>query len=162
MRIREFKSEQWLPRPCAEIFAFFSAAANLDAITPPWLKFETLTPAPIAMRGGTLIDYKLRIRGIPIRWRTEITAWDPPRRFVDEQIRGPSRVWIHEHTFEERDGGTLMRDRVRYAVPFDWLVHGILVRPDVERIFAYRTEMLRERFSVPADDAPHTAAPERL
>lgn len=147
MRLRKFESEQWFARPRAEVFDFFSSAANLDSITPPWLQFQTLTPAPITMRKGTLIDYKLRIRGVPIRWRTEIKAWEPPTRFVDEQVRGPYRLWIHEHTFEERDGGTLMRDRIRYAVPFDFLVHDLLVRRDVERIFAYRTEILRDRFA---------------
>lgn len=146
MRLRKFESEQWLPRRRAELFDFFSSAANLEAITPPWLQFQTLTAPPIVMQKGTLIDYKLGIHGVPIRWRTEIKAWEPPVRFVDEQIRGPYRVWIHEHTFEERDGGTLMRDRVRYAVPFDFLVHGLFVRPDVERIFAYRTEMLQKQF----------------
>ena len=98
------------------------------------------------MRVGALIDYKLRIRGVPIRWRTKISAWEPPMRFVDEQIRGPYRLWVHEHTFEERDGGTIVRDHVRYAVPFDFLAHPLLVRRDVERIFAYRAERLRELF----------------
>ncbi len=143
MRIRTFEAEQWFPCPVEQAFAFFSEAANLDAITPPWLSFRTLTPGPIVMRAGTLIDYQLRIHRIPIRWRTEIKVWEPPTRFVDEQIRGPYRLWVHEHTFEPRAGGTLMRDHVRYAVVFDWLVHAILVRPDVERIFAYRRELLR-------------------
>ena len=147
MRLRRFESEQWFACPREELFEFFSSAANLDAITPPWLQFQTLTPAPITMRKGTLIDYKLRIHGVPIRWRTEIKAWEPPVRFVDEQIRGPYRLWIHEHTFEEQDGGTLMRDHIRYAVPFDFLVHELLVRRDVERIFAHRTRILRERFA---------------
>jgi ligand-binding SRPBCC domain-containing protein len=147
MQVHQFESELWLPRPREEIFAFFSDAANLDAITPEWLNFRTITPGPIEMQPGTLIDYKLRVRGIPVRWRTRIKVWEPPARFVDEQVRGPYRTWIHEHTFEERDGGTLGRDRVRYAVPFDWLVHRWLVRPDIERIFRYRTEKLREFFA---------------
>ena len=146
MRLRQFETELWLPRPRAEIFEFFSDAANLDAITPPWLDFRTLTPTRIDMRVGALIDYKLRMRGFPMRWRSKITAWEPPARFVDEQIRGPYRQWIHEHTFEDRQGGTLVRDRVRYAVPFDFLVHAWLLRPDIERIFAYRAHKLRERF----------------
>lgn len=140
MRVHEFKSEVWLP----EIFAFFSNASNLDAITPDWLLFRTLTPPPIEMRNGALIDYKLRLRGLPMRWRTKITMWEPPSRFVDEQIRGPYRQWIHEHTFADRDGGTLVCDRVRYAVPFELLVHRWLVRPDIERIFRHRTEKLRQ------------------
>lgn len=146
MKVRNFESQIWLPRPRDEVFAFFADAANLDAITPPWVKFRTITPGPIEMRAGTLIDHQLRIHGLPIRWRTKITAWEPPARFVDEQIRGPYRLWIHEHLFEERDGGTLVRDRVRYAAPFDFISHRFLVRPDVERIFAYRTECLKQRF----------------
>ena len=146
MRVREFSNELWLPRACPEVFSFFSEAGNLDAITPPWLSFRTITPAPIEMHVGTLIDYRLCLRGLPLRWRTEITAWDPPHRFLDEQIRGPYRMWIHEHTFEPRDGGTLVRDHVRYSVPFDFLVHRWFVRPDIERIFQYRSDRLRERF----------------
>jgi ligand-binding SRPBCC domain-containing protein len=147
MDTHELESEIWLAHPVEEVFAFFSDPANLDSITPPWLSFRTVTPGPIEMRVGTLLDYRLRLRGLPIRWRSKITAWEPPRRFVDEQIHGPYRLWIHEHDFEPRDAGTLVRDHVRYAVPFDWLVHKLLVRPDVERIFAYRTECLRQRFA---------------
>lgn len=146
MKIRHFLSELWLPQPREEVFAFFSDARNLDAITPPWVRFQTVTPAPIDMKAGALIDYNLRVHGLPIRWRTKITEWNPPVRFVDEQLRGPYRLWVHEHEFESRDGGTLMRDRVRYAVPFDFLAHRFFVRRDVERIFAYRTESLRQRF----------------
>ena len=146
MRVHEFRSEVLLPRLRDEIFAFFSDASNLDAITPPWLHFRTSTPGPIEMRRGALIDYQIRLRGFPMRWRTKIIVWEPPTRFVDEQVRGPYRKWIHEHTFEERDGGTLVRDRVRYAVPFDSFLHPWLVRPDIERIFTYRTDKLRQYF----------------
>jgi ligand-binding SRPBCC domain-containing protein len=99
------------------------------------------------MREGALIDYKLRVRGVPLRWRTRINLWQPPHLFVDEQLRGPYRLWIHEHTFEPRDGGTVCRDSVRYAVPFDFFVHKLLVRPDVEKIFAFRTRELQRRFA---------------
>ena len=150
MRVRNFESQLWLPQPREEVFAFFCDPANLDAITPPWLNFRTVMPGPIEMHVGTTIDYKLRIHGFPVRWRSEITAWEPPVRFVDEQVRGPYRLWIHEHTFAERDGGTLVGDRVQYAVPFDWFTHSLLVRPDVERIFRYRSDMLRRRFGVSA------------
>jgi ligand-binding SRPBCC domain-containing protein len=150
MRARNFESQLWLPQPRDEVFAFFSDAANLDAITPPWLNFRTITPDPTEMHCGTMLDYKLRIHGFPIRWRSQITAWEPPVRFVDEQVRGPYRLWIHEHIFVERDGGTLVCDRVQYAVPFDWLTHSLLVRPDVERIFRYRSDLLRRRFGVSA------------
>ena len=147
MKIREFQSELWLPLPPEELFPFFADATNLDAITPPWLSFRIVTPPPIVIREGTLIDYRLRVHGIPLRWRTRINVWQPPHRFVDEQSRGPYRQWIHEHTFEPHDGGTLARDHVRYAVPFDWLTHRWFVRPDVEKIFQFRAEALRRRFA---------------
>ena len=146
MRVHEFKTELWLPIPPEELFPLFADAANLDSITPSWLHFRIVTPLPIVMREGTLIDYRLRMRGLPLRWRTLIKEWQPPHRFVDEQIRGPYRQWIHEHTFELRDGRTLARDVVRYAVPFDFLTHRWLVRPDIEKIFAYRTRALQKRF----------------
>ena len=146
MKVHKFQTELWLPLPPAKLFSFFADAANLDAITPPWLHFHIVTPPPIAMREGELIDYRLRVHGLPLRWRTRINAWQPPHRFEDQQIRGPYRQWIHEHTFEARDGGTLTRDRVRYATPCDWLVHRWLVRSDIERIFHYRSEKLKQLF----------------
>ena len=140
------ESELWLPRKLEEVFPFFADALNLETITPPWLRFEVLTPRPIEMRVGLLIDYRLRLRGLPLRWQSEISAWEPPRRFVDEQRRGPYRAWIHEHRFEERDGGTLAQDRVRYAVIGGWLVERFIVRRDLEKIFRFRQEKLREVF----------------
>jgi len=92
----------------------------------------------------------LRVRGLPVRWRTRISAWQPPYRFIDEQLRGPYRQWIHEHTFEAREGGTLARDHVCYAVPLDFLLHRWFVRPDIERMFRFRSEALRRRFAGPA------------
>ena len=146
MRIREFQCELWLPLPPEELFPFFADAANLDTITPPWMHFHIVTPCPIEMGEGTLIDYKLRVRGLPMRWRSLIREWQPPHQFVDEQLRGPFRQWIHTHTFEPRDGGTLVRDVVRYAVLFDFIAHPLLVRGDMERIFAFRQEALRQKF----------------
>jgi len=146
MRIRHFHCEQWLPGSIEEVFPFFADAENLQRITPHWLHFEIVTPPPLTMRVGTLIDYRLRIRRIPARWRSEITAWDPPHRFVDEQRRGPYQLWHHEHLFEPHDGGTLCRDIVRYAVPFDFFTHSWPVRPDIEKIFAYRRMSLSEIF----------------
>ena len=146
MKIREFQTELWLPLPPEKLFPFFADAANLEMLTPPWLNFKIVTPTPIAMREGTLIDYRLRIRGLPVRWRTRIGEWSPPHRFVDEQLRGPYRQWIHEHTFEAQAGGTLARDRVSYAAPLDFLTHRWLVRPDIEKIFQFRAEVLRQRF----------------
>ena len=148
MRVREFRCEIWLPLPPEKLFPFFADAGNLNAITPPWLHFDITTPLPIGMQAGTLIDYKLRVRGLPLRWRTLIREWQPPHRFVDEQLRGPYRQWIHEHTFEPHDGATLARDVVHYAVPMDFLVHPLFVRRDIERIFAFRQKALGNRFGV--------------
>lgn len=158
MKVRQFVSELWLPRPQEEVFAFFSEARNLDAITPPWLHFGMLSTAPVQMKEGAVIDYKLRVHGFPVRWRTKITEWKPPLRFVDEQLRGPYRLWIHEHDFEPRAGGTLVRDRVRYAVPFDFLVHRLFVGRDVSRIFAYRSDKLRRQFGSAGIDLPPNTA----
>ena len=146
MRARTLRSEIWLPRPVEEVFAFFADARNLQDITPAWLDFSVLTPAPIVMRPGALIDYRLKVHGFPIRWQSEITAWEPPRRFVDEQRRGPYRLWIHEHSFEARDGGTLVGDFVQYAAPGGALIEWLFVRRDVERIFQFRREKLLARF----------------
>ncbi|HSR69420.1 MAG TPA: SRPBCC family protein [Acidobacteriota bacterium] len=150
--MREFKIEKelWLPYQPEEIFPFFADAANLHRLTPDTMNFEILTPTPIKMGEGTVIDYKLRVRKIPMRWRSEITAWEPPHRFTDEQLRGPYRQWIHEHTFEEKDGGTVCRDRVRYALWGGWIVDKLLVRRDVESIFEYRQAQLKKIF--PARD----------
>ena len=136
----------FLPCPLEIVFPFFADAGNLETITPPWLRFEILTPRPIAMRAGALIEYRLRLHGIPVRWQSEITAWEPPHRFVDEQRRGPYRAWIHEHTFTESKGGSEVRDFVRYAAPGGWLVDRLFVRHDVRRIFEYRTRKLQELF----------------
>jgi len=147
MRVQVVETELRIPRPIDEVFAFHADAHNLQAITPAFLDFRIVTPAPIEMKAGARIEYRLRLRGVPIRWLTEITAWEPPFRFVDEQVRGPYRLWQHEHTFEARDGETIMRDRVRYAVPFGLLVDWA-VAPDVRRIFRYRQEALLRAFGV--------------
>jgi ligand-binding SRPBCC domain-containing protein len=147
LKIFTLHAELWLPRPRHEVFAFFADAHNLQALTPPWVKFQVLTPGPIAMRPGALIDYRIRVHGLPIRWRTEITEWQPPRRFVDVQLRGPYTLWHHTHAFEERDGGTLCVDDVRYRPRGGALVNWLFVRRDVERIFAYRRERLLNLFA---------------
>ena len=118
---------------------------NLEALTPAWLRFEILTPRPIGMRAGALIDYRLRVRGWPVRWQTRIAIWEPPARFVDEQLRGPYRLWRHEHTFAEEAGGTRVRDVVHYAVLGDAVVNALFVRPDLRKIFSYRQEKLTEQ-----------------
>jgi ligand-binding SRPBCC domain-containing protein len=142
----EIKAEITLPQPLGNVFPFFSDARNLERLTPGWLKFEVLTPDPIEMAVGTLIEYRLRLRGVPIRWWSEITAWEPPYRFVDEQRRGPYRTWIHEHLFEERNGQTLARDRVRYDHLGGRLVNKLLVAPDVAKIFSFRRKRMEEIF----------------
>jgi ligand-binding SRPBCC domain-containing protein len=134
----------WVPRPLGEVFAFFSNAANLEAITPPWLHFQILDPA-LVIRTGALIDYRLKLHGIPLRWQSEITRWDPPHSFVDEQRKGPYRRWVHTHTFSEERGGTRVGDSVEFEVPFAWLVGGFVKR-DVNRIFAFRQQELSKRF----------------
>jgi len=139
-----FATDIWLPRPRDEVFQFFSDAANLETLTPPWLNFHVLTPA-IELRTGALIDYRLRLYGIPLRWQSEISCWEPPERFVDEQRRGPYRSWVHTHTFVEERGGTRIVDTVDFEVPFGWLVGGLVMR-DVRRIFAFRTAALLRLF----------------
>ena len=143
---------QWFPLPRDTVFPFFADATNLERITPAVLRFRVLTPAPIQMRPGALIDYRLSLRGMPMRWRTEITAWDPPRRFEDRQLRGPYRQWLHTHLFEEADGGTTVRDEVRYRLRGPDLLTGpinrLLVQPDVSRIFAYRHGALEQALGV--------------
>lgn len=141
------ESRLFLPRSPESIFPFFADAGNLEAITPPWLHFQILTPRPIEMHAGTIIEYRLRLYGIAMSWLTEITEWEPPYRFVDEQKRGPYRKWIHEHTFTARDGGCEMRDSVQYAMRGGWWVDRLFVRKNVRRIFDYRAEMLRHLFA---------------
>jgi ligand-binding SRPBCC domain-containing protein len=142
----ELTTRAWIPRPVGEVFSFFGDAHNLNVLTPPFLQFRILTPAPILMHRGTLIDYRIRLRGVPITWRTRIAAWEPPYRFVDEQVRGPYRLWRHTHTFTPHDGGTLMADRVQYRVLGGRLVHDLFVQQDLLRIFRYRLDALRGVF----------------
>jgi ligand-binding SRPBCC domain-containing protein len=157
VRVHVHECELWLPRPREEVFPFFADAHNLERITPPILNFHVVTPRPIDMREGAIIDYKLKVRGVPIRWRTLISAWEPNVMFRDEQIRGPYRLWRHTHTFEDRDGGTLCRDRVEYAYLGDFLVHSWLVKKDVESIFEYRAKVLKETFPPKAPAEPRLA-----
>lgn len=146
MKAFTLQAELWLPCRREEIYAFFADAANLEKITPPWIRFEILTPLPFVMCPGALIDYRLRVRGLPLRWRTEITEWNPPHHFVDVQVRGPYVLWQHTHTFEERDGGTLCGDFVRYRPRGGGLIDRLFVRRDLERIFDYRRKCLIKMF----------------
>ena len=141
------KTSLILPKPLEIVFPFFADAGNLGKITPPWLRFEILTRLPIEMGIGTFIEYRLRIHGIVMRWQTEITAWDPPFRFVDEQRHGPYRKWIHEHTFSRCGDDSEIRDFVKYDPPGGRLVNFLFVRRDVRRIFTYRTQKLVDLFA---------------
>ena len=162
MKVREYHSQLELPVPPGALFSFFADARNLNAITPPWVHFRMISAPPVPLREGALIDYRLRVHGMPLRWRTRISAWEPPFRFVDEQLRGPYRLWVHTHTFTPRAGGTLVDDHVRYAVPFDLLLHRWFVQPDVEKIFRFRAEALRVRFANAETNLPHPLVKESL
>lgn len=146
MKIHTLTAEVWLPRPQEEVFSFFADAVNLETVTPWWLHFKILTPTPVKMGRGTLIDYQLRFYGIPMKWQSEITIWDPPTRFADVQIKGPYRHWKHVHSFASKDGGTLCRDWVEYAVPGGALVNWLLVAEEVKKIFRYRQQTLLQIF----------------
>ena len=135
----------WVPRPRDEVFAFFANAANLEALTPPWLHFRILNPA-VVIEAGARIDYRLTLHGIPLRWQSEISRWDPPRSFVDQQRRGPYRRWVHTHTFAAERGGTRVGDSVEFEIPFAWLV-GPFVMRDVKKIFAFRQQALTKIFT---------------
>jgi len=147
VKLHVLEREQLVRAPAERVFAFFADARNLEALTPAWLRFEILTPLPIAMGKGARIDYRLRIAGIPVRWRTCITSFEPGRGFVDEQVRGPYALWEHTHRFEATDRGVLVADRVRYALPFGplgTLAHGVWAHSALARIFDFRRARVRE------------------
>jgi ligand-binding SRPBCC domain-containing protein len=147
MNVQILAREQRLPGSPADVFEFFAGARNLEAITPPLLRFRLVTPDPIAMGRGTLIRYRLRVRGVPVSWLTEIKEWDPPHRFVDEQLKGPYALWHHTHTFEAHGDETIMRDVVRYRVgfgPLGAVADALVVRRDVAGIFDFRAQRVRE------------------
>ncbi len=153
MKTWRLRSSSWIPHPPEVVFPFFADAHNLELLTPSFLRFAVLTPAPIEMREGALIDYRISVRGVPLRWRTRIAQWQPPECFVDEQLRGPYSVWHHTHTFTPADGGTLLGDDVVMRPkggPLAPLVMAMFVRRDVERIFRFRGRVLAERFGAPA------------
>jgi ligand-binding SRPBCC domain-containing protein len=135
-----------LPLPRAEVFAFFADAANLERLTPPELNFSIITPMPIVMAKGTLIEYRLKLFGVSFNWKTLIAAWSPPDYFIDEQLDGPYRQWIHRHTFTDApDGGTIIGDEVRFRLPIAPLGEAAypIVKKQLERIFDYRQEAVK-------------------
>ena len=140
---------QQVARPLLDVFDFFSRAENLEVLTPPWLNFKILSAAPRPVQQGTLINYSLRVHGIPLRWTSEIVEWEPPHRFVDLQLRGPYKMWRHEHRFEARDGGTLISDTINLSLPLGLLgqlAYKIKVQSDVQEIFTFRKEKVRALF----------------
>jgi hypothetical protein len=149
---------QILPRPASEVFAFFAEPRNLEVMTPAFLRFRIVPPIPEEIRAGTVIDYRLGLFGLPLRWRSLIAELEPGRRFIDVQVRGPYASWHHLHEFGDVPGGTLVRDSVRYSLPlgpFGRLAHAMFVRRTLERIFDYRSAKLVELFgSMPPAETP--------
>ena len=133
-----------------ELFEFFSKAENLNKLTPPELGFKITTKLPIEMKKGTIIDYRIKLNGIPFNWRTEITKWDPPFLFEDIQAKGPYKLWVHEHRFQKKDKTTEMTDTVKYLSPggiFEFIPHNLIVKRKVESIFDYREKIFNELFN---------------
>lgn len=149
VRIHLLERSQRVEVPIDRAFAFYGDERNLEPLTPPWLHFEVTTPRPISMASGTLLEYRLKLHGVPIQWRTRIDAWEPPSRFTDFQEKGPYSLWEHTHTFEaDGEGATIIRDHVRYAIPFGplgTLAHKLFVKRDLERIFDFRRDAVAER-----------------
>jgi ligand-binding SRPBCC domain-containing protein len=140
-RVHQLYREQFVPRPLDDVFAFFAEADNLERITPPWLGFGLLRSEPVELGVGTLIEYRLRLHRIPLRWISRIQVWEPGRAFEDVQVKGPYRLWQHRHEFRRAGSGTLALDHVRYALPLGplgELAHSMFVERDLARIFAFR------------------------
>lgn len=165
MRVYTLYREQWVAEPLEWVFPFFAQPENLSQITPPELGFRLLTPRPVSMEQGRVIDYTIRLLRLGVRWRTLITRYDPPRCFVDEQLSGPYSFWHHTHRFEQRDGGTWLSDEVHYALPMllvgplSQLVNTLYVRPSLRRIFDYRAQVFAGLFGDRREVAPHASAP---
>jgi ligand-binding SRPBCC domain-containing protein len=160
--MREFRNEQeqTIDRGIDEVFPFFADPQNLPLFIPDWISFGMVRPRPVTMARGVLIDYAVRLHGIPFGWRSEITAWDPPHHFVDEQRKGPYRYWIHSHTFEAVSASrTIVRDDVRYAVPGGSLVHKLVVERDLNRIFSHRRQQVEKLFAEGGPAVRGTPAP---
>jgi hypothetical protein len=150
VKLHTLSYTQRIPRPVDEVFSFFRSPENLAAITPSWLEFRILTPPPLPMDAGAVIDYSIAWAGLRMHWRTLITGYDPPREFVDQQIKGPYLMWHHRHTFVALEGCTEMTDTVTYALPLGVLgsfAHSLIVRRQLRRIFAFRAAAITKRFS---------------
>ncbi len=151
MHIHLLERSQRVEVPIKRAFDFYVDARNLEPMTPPWLHFKVTTPGEPVLRQGARLDYQLRLHGVPVRWQTRIEVWEPPERFVDVQAKGPYSLWEHTHLFEkDGDDATLIRDRVRYAIPLGplgALAHRLFVRRDLERIFDYRREAASKRLA---------------
>ena len=154
MKTHHLNSEIWLPSPRGRVFDFFADPKNLQRITPDWLQFEITSNPKLGISQGTVLEYRLKLRGIPLRWRSEIAVWEPPRRFVDRQVKGPYSLWVHEHTFVEEKGGTKVGDHVEYAAVGGPLVQKFFIAPDLEKIFAYRKRVLEKIFAAEEQTAP--------
>jgi ligand-binding SRPBCC domain-containing protein len=155
---RTLQRKTLVTRPLGEAFEFFADPRNLESLTPPWLSFRILTPLPVLMRAGLRIDYRIALHGLPLAWQSEITAWEPPRRFVDEQRRGPYRLWVHEHLFREHGSGTEIVDQVRYAAPGGRLIERFFVDRDLARIFDYRQRRIAALLNASAGKPGATGA----
>jgi ligand-binding SRPBCC domain-containing protein len=158
MTVYKLRREMWVPQPLPAVFEFFSRADNLERITPPWMQFRILTPGPIDMKEGAIIAYALRVRGIPLRWLTQIERWNPPLEFIDVQAKGPYKLWRHTHRFSELQGGTSIVDVVDYALPFGVLgrlVHRIQVAPDLSHIFDFRAQRVQSLLSSSTEESTH-------
>ena len=149
MKTFEFRAQQFVPRPLGEVFSFFETPENLATITPPGLGFRIITPSPLHMREGAEFEYFISVMGARMRWKSRIDSYEPPHAFSDEQVEGPYRFWHHTHTFKGVDGGTIIIDHVRYAMPFGtWgvVLHNILVRRQLEKIFNHRAKVIERMF----------------
>jgi ligand-binding SRPBCC domain-containing protein len=154
---QHFSSSQFIDRPIDEVFSFFSEAKNLEVLTPPWLGFRIQTMSSKEIQENTLIDYRLKIHGVPVGWRTLIKSWSPPNKFVDTQLKGPYSKWHHTHTFESVGGGTQMHDEVIYRLPlgkFGNFFVGRFVKKEIQMIFDFRREKIKQIFQIVALGAP--------
>ena len=149
-KIYSFSKEQFVPSDMETVFEFFSRPENLEKITPAAMGFNIITPKPVEMKDGAIIDYTVKILGVPIRWRTMITSYKKNEYFVDEQLKGPYSYWHHKHTFKEVDGGVLIIDEITYALPiqaFRKIVHPLIIKPQLNQIFDFRFQIIEDKFN---------------